>query len=300
MRLIRARRIDPDKLTRMAVFINAVQIACALGILLYVIFSDSLRLPAHAGEALVAIAAAVVIWGAVVDIRDAIITRRVDEQRRMLKEAYGQLEDLNQTLRRQRHDFKNHLQVVYSLTEMGAHDDVKDYVQRIYEDVRSVGSLLRTSVPAVNALLAAKAADAQERGVEFALELSSAWEDMPVLGWELCRILGWELCRILGNLIDNAMDALGDTKGARICVTIGENIPDFTLGVENNGPEIPAKLREDIFQPGFSTKGAGRGSGLAIVRELVKKYGGELHLESTADCTRFSLNFPRQQRQEED
>ena len=286
MRLIRTRRIDPDKLTRMAVFINAVQIACALGILLYVIFSDSLRLPAYAGEALVAIAAAIVIWGAVVDIRDALITRRVDEQRQMLEEAYGQLEDLNQTLRRQRHDFKNHLQVVYSLTEMGAHDDVKDYVQRIYEDVRSVGSLLRTAVPAVNALLAAKAADAQDRGVAFVLELSSAWEDMPVPGWELCRILG--------NLIDNAMDALAGTENPRLRVIIGENIPDFTLCVENNGPEIPAKLREDIFLPGFSTKGAGRGSGLSIVRELVEKYGGELRLESTADHTRFSLNFPRE------
>ena len=285
MRLIRTRRIDPDKLTRMAVLINAVQIGCALGILLYVIFSDSLRLPAHAGEALVAIAAAVVIWGAIVDIRDALITRRVDEQRRMLEEAYGQLEDLNQTLRRQRHDFKNHLQVVYSLTEMGAHDDVKDYVQRIYEDVRSVGSLLRTAVPAVNALLAAKAADAQERGVSFELELSSAWEDMPVPGWELCRIIG--------NLIDNAMDALAGVPDARIQVAIGETIPDFTLCVENNGPEIPAKLREDIFLPGFSTKGTGRGSGLAIVRELVEKYGGELRLESTAEHTRFALNFSR-------
>lgn len=286
MRLIRARRIDPNKLTRMAVLINAVQIACALGILLYVIFSDSLRLPAHAGEALVAIAAAIVIWGAVVDIHDALITRRVDEQRRMLEEAYGQLEDLNQTLRRQRHDFKNHLQVVYSLTEMGAHDDVKDYVQRIYEDVQSVGSLLRTAVPAVNALLGAKAADARERGIAFELELSSSWEDLSIPGWELCRILG--------NLIDNAMDALAGTENARICVHIGENIPDFTLCVENNGPEIPAKLRDDIFLPGFSTKGTDRGSGLAIVRELVQNYGGELLLESTAESTRFILNFPRE------
>ena len=292
MRLIRTRRIDPNKLTRMAVLINAVQIACALGILLYVVFSDSLRLPAHAGEALVAIAAAVVIWGAVVDIRDAIITRRVDEQRQMLEEAYGQLEDLNQTLRRQRHDFKNHLQVVYSLTEMGAHSEVKDYVQRIYEDVRSVGSLLRTAVPAVNALLAAKAADARERGVEFELELASAWEDMPVPGWELCRVLG--------NLIDNAMDALNGAQNARIRVAIGESIPCFTLLVENNGPEIPQRLREDIFLPGFSTKGADRGSGLAIVRELAEKYGGELRLESTADCTRFSLNFPKEESAEND
>ena len=46
------------------------------------------------------------------------------EKTRALEEAYGQLEDLNREMRAQRHDFKNHLQVVYSLTEMAAYDDV--------------------------------------------------------------------------------------------------------------------------------------------------------------------------------
>ena len=287
MRLRRPKGKNLRKLTRLAICANAVQIACALVILLRAIFIKSFDIPERAEIALVAVACAVVIWGAIVDVRDAFVMRRVDEQREMLEEAYRQLENLNQTLRRQRHDFKNHLQVVYSLTEMGAYDDVQDYVQRIYEDVQSVGSLIRTSVPAVNALLSAKAADCKERGIRFEVELQSSWEDMPVAGWEMCRIIG--------NLVDNAMDALqeGQTPEPRIRVAIGESIPCFSLSVENNGPEIPAAHRRSIFLPGFTTKSAGHGNGLSIVSELVEAYGGRLSLESAPGRTCFDCSFPR-------
>ena len=287
MRLMRLKGKNTKKLIRLAILANAVQIACALAIFLRVVFSGSFNLPDQAEIVLVAFACAVVIWGAVVDIRDAFITREVDAQRSMLEDAYRQLEDLNRTLRQQRHDFKNHLQVVYSLTEMRAYDDVQDYVQRIYEDVQSVGSLIRTAVPAVNALLSAKASDCRERGIRFDVELQSAWEDMPVAGWEMCRIIG--------NLVDNAMDALkeGGTPEPRILVTIGESIPAFTLSVENNGPEIPSEHRRSIFLPGFTTKSEGHGNGLSIVSSLVEDYGGRLELQSDARCTRFSYTFPR-------
>ena len=63
--------------------------------------------------------------------------------------------------------------------------------------------------------------------------------------------------------------------------------------MSNNGPEIPASQRRDIFQPGFTTKSAGHGNGLSIVSELLEKYRGELRLSSDAEVTRFSCTFPR-------
>ena len=282
-----ANKINLQKITGFAIAVNAVQIVCALAILLYAIFNQNFTIPESAEIALVAFAAALVIWGAVVDIRDAIVTRKVEDQRRMLEEAYRQLEDLNRTLRAQRHDFKNHLQVVYSLTEMAAYDDVQEYVQRIYEDVQSVGSHIRTSVPAVNALISAKAADCAERGITFHSDIQSQWDQV--------QIPGWEMCRILGNLVDNAMDAVLERKDREpwVRVYIGEDIRCWKLEVSNNGPEIPASRRRDIFQPGFTTKSAGHGNGLSIVSELLEKYNGEMHLSSDAEVTRFSCTFPR-------
>ena len=280
-------KINLQKITGFAIAVNAVQIACALAILLYAIFNENFTIPESAEIALVAFAAALVIWGAIVDIRDAIVTRKVEDQRRMLEEAYRQLEQLNRTLRAQRHDFKNHLQVVYSLTEMAAYDDVQEYVQRIYEDVQSVGSHIRTSVPAVNALISAKAADCAERGIAFQTDIQSQWDQV--------QIPGWEMCRILGNLVDNAMDAVLERKDGApwVRVYIGEDIRCWKLEVSNNGPEIPASRRRDIFQPGFTTKSAGHGNGLSIVSELLEKYNGEMHLSSDAEVTRFSCTFPR-------
>lgn len=287
---IRQRQDDNfNKVTGFAILANTIQILCVLGILTYAVFSDSFNIPEQAEIAFVAVASFFVVWGAIVDIRDAFVMRRVEQQRHMLEEAYGQLEDLNLTLRRQRHDFKNHLQVVYTLTEMQAYADVQDYVQKIYEDVQSVGSLIRTSVPAVNALLSAKSADCDEQGIRFTVDIQSAWDEIPVAGWELCRIIG--------NLVDNAMDALLDaeTTDAAICVHICEDIPSWTLIVENNGPEIPTEHKKSIFIPGFTTKSAGHGNGLSIVTELVEKYGGELHLESDPERTVFSCYFPKKE-----
>lgn len=276
-----------NKITGFAIFANAIQILCALGILAHALFSESLVLSEYAESTLVGIAAFFVIWGAIVDIRDAYIMRRAELQRRMLEEAYGQLEDLNQTLRRQRHDFKNHLQVVYTLTEMESYPDVQEYIQNIYEDVQSVGNMLRTAVPAVNALLSAKSADCKERHIDFIADIQSAWEDIPVAGWELCRIIG--------NLVDNAIDALEEsrTPDAAIHVRIGESISDWNLSVENNGPSIPAEHKKSIFLPGFTTKSAGHGNGLSIVSELVNNYNGELTLESETGRTVFCCMFPK-------
>ena len=91
MRLMHLKGKNTRKLTRLAILANAIQIACALAILLRALFSGSFNLPEQAEIILVAFACAVVIWGAVVDIRDAFIAREVDRQRSMLEDAYRQL-----------------------------------------------------------------------------------------------------------------------------------------------------------------------------------------------------------------
>lgn len=280
-------KINLKKITGIAIAVNLVQICAALCLIIYVLFNRSLSIPEEAEIALIAAMAAIIIWGAIVDIRDARITRQVNEQRLMLEEAYRQLEDLNQLLREQRHDFKNHLQVVYSLTEMGAYPDALEYVQRIYEDVQALGSRIRTASPAVNALLSAKQADCADHGIALEIGIQSAWENIPVPGWELCRILG--------NLIDNAADAILEdgAPNPRICVCIKEDIRCWSLTVANNGPEIPKSHFSQIFLPGFTTKSDGHGNGLGIVTGLVEKYGGKIEVESNPESTVFTCTIPK-------
>ncbi len=280
-------RLNVKKAARFAIAVNSLQVAAMLAVLGYAV----LRAPTEGRLVeIVAIAAAtlIVFWGAVLDIREALSAGKIARQAQMLEEAYRQLEDLNGTLRRQRHDFMNHLQVVFSLLELNDPSEAMKYVESVYGDIKKTGSVLKTAVPAINALIAAKRQDCQEKGIALDIKIASGWTELPLPAWEMCRVLG--------NLIDNARDALledADNADKHIVLTIDETPGVYVFRVENNGPAIPPELHSRIFQMGFTTKSDGHGSGLSIVREILEEYGGEIHMESDDSATAFYGSVPK-------
>ncbi|NLG24705.1 MAG: GHKL domain-containing protein [Clostridiales bacterium] len=277
-----ARKMNLVKAVRYAVAVNVLQIAAALAMAIYAAATGGRGFEGVPEQLLLWCMVLVISWGAALDIRDAYGARRAVEEADMLEAAYGQLEALNGQLRAQRHDFMNHLQVLSGLIELGEHASALDYLNRVYGDIQRVGRTLKTAHPAINALLAAKMADCESRGISFHLAIDAPWERLPMPGWEMCRVLG--------NLIDNAIDALGGgdaPAGPALEVRMGEDARAFWFTVENNGPKIAPEIRGRIFEAGFSTKGEGRGTGLSIVRELVEGYGGELRVDSDERRTAF-------------
>ncbi len=232
----------------------------------------------------------IVGWGALTDIGASITSLQMVKKSQELEEAYGQLEDLNREMRAQRHDFMNHLQVVYSLIEMNEPGEAMDYMDKIYGDMQRVSQMLRTGCPAVNALIQAKIVEARERGAELALSIAAKWDDelMPA----------WEICRVLANLIDNALDAAcaaehPDGVRPRVELVLGEDLRSWFFSVRNNGPAIDEKMRRRIFEPGFTTKTTGQGMGLYIVSQTVAQLGGRITLETREGDTVFSGFVPR-------
>ena len=281
------KELNVTKAAHFAIVINAIQIAAMAAVLLYLLLTGQAA-SRYLEIGAVCVAFLIVTWGAILDIREALNAQRISDQARMLEEAYGQLEDLNGTLRRQRHDFMNHLQVVFSLMEMRENDEAMRYVESVYGDIKQTGSVLKTAVPAINALIAAKRQDCEERGIQLDIRIASGWNNMHVPGWEMCRVLG--------NLIDNARDALLEVPASQerhIGITFDETPGAFLFSVSNNGPAIPPAIQESIFHMGFTTKSDGHGSGLSIVQEIVKRSGGEIHVRSDARETVFSGSIPK-------
>ena len=280
-------RLNVKKAAHFTVVINLLQVAAMVAVLVYTV----VHAPTEGRQieiAAIAAALLIVLWGAVADIREALNAARIVEQARMLEEANRQLEDLNGTLRKQRHDFMNHLQVVFSLLELNDADEAMQYVESVYGDIQMAGGVLKTAIPAVNALIAAKRTDCLEHGIRLELEIRSSLKGLPLAGWEMCRVLG--------NLIDNAREALladEATTDRRIDLTIDETPGAYTFRVANNGPAIPPQLHRSIFQLGFTTKSEGHGSGLSIVEEIVKDYGGEIRVESSEENTVFIGSIPK-------
>lgn len=270
-----------------SVVINAFQILAMLALAIYV-FTDEFNhvLQDSLGDILILMLTVVVIWGAVVDIREAVKTGRMHVQLHGLDETVTQMTDMNHALRAQRHDFLNHLQVVYSLMEMEEFSEAQQYISQVYGNIQDLSRQLKTACAPVNALLRAKTTEAEGKKIRLFVDVKAAWKDLPLPAWEMCRVLS--------NLIDNAMDALAGKKDAAITVTLKEDVRSFSFSVANNGPMIAAEAAEKIFEAGFSGKGEGRGMGLHICRKTLRQYEGDLSVSSNETETVFSGYVPKQ------
>jgi nitrogen fixation/metabolism regulation signal transduction histidine kinase len=100
--------------------------------------------------------------------------------------------------------------------------------------------------------------------------------------------------RAIVNLVENALQAVGDngTIAVRLhCPSAGR----VEVEVADNGPGLDPEVRDRIFEPFFSTKTAGSGLGLALVKKIAEDHGGGVRLESEPGAgTRAILWLPAQ------
>jgi signal transduction histidine kinase len=109
-------------------------------------------------------------------------------------------------------------------------------------------------------------------------------------------VRGSELNQVWTNLLDNAIDALGD-RGT-ITVTTRRDNARALVDVGDDGPGIPPEHRDRVFDSFFTTKdvGAGTGLGLATARRIVvDRHDGSLTFDSRPGRTTFHVSLPIRQ-----
>jgi signal transduction histidine kinase len=108
------------------------------------------------------------------------------------------------------------------------------------------------------------------------------------------RALGGELNQIWANLIDNAIDAVDPAGHVTIRIAPNGDNRSVVVRIIDDGPGIPADIKERIFDPFFTTKepGKGTGMGLEIVRRIVRGHGGDIEVESRPGHTEFRVSLP--------
>jgi two-component system sensor histidine kinase FlrB len=98
------------------------------------------------------------------------------------------------------------------------------------------------------------------------------------------------LTAALTNLVANAFEAAADVVVTLKAQLRGERV-EFT--VQDNGPGIAASIQSRVFEPFFSTRPAGTGLGLAVVKTVTEAHGGALALDSAPERgTRFRIDIP--------
>lgn len=111
---------------------------------------------------------------------------------------------------------------------------------------------------------------------------------------DLPKLLGHpdELTQVWINLIDNAVYAMGSEGTLEIIVTPSAN--HIQIAITDSGGGIPPTLQTQIFQPFFTTKPRGEGSGLGldIVHQIIQNHQGQIQVHSQAPHTTFTICLP--------
>ncbi|MAH66240.1 MAG: hypothetical protein CMJ27_07595 [Phycisphaerae bacterium] len=106
--------------------------------------------------------------------------------------------------------------------------------------------------------------------------------------------------RVIQNLVSNARHAIGTADGV-IKVSLRPSKDDrgeVLLEVQDDGEGIPEEIRQNLFDPYFSTRRSGRGTGLGltIVHRVVTELGGEIDVDSEPGVgTTFTVRLPRRE-----
>ncbi|MDY7006500.1 MAG: ATP-binding protein [Cyanobacteriota bacterium] len=101
-----------------------------------------------------------------------------------------------------------------------------------------------------------------------------------------------ELNQVWTNLIHNALQAMEYDGNLTIQAT--QSGADIKVSITDSGQGIPPEIMSQIFQPFFTTKPAGEGSGLGldIVRKIIEKHDGNIEVKSEPNQTTFTVYLP--------
>jgi len=117
------------------------------------------------------------------------------------------------------------------------------------------------------------------------------------LGLPHISAYGSELNQVWTALIENALDALGNTGNLRLTCRLEAEM--LLVEIWDTGPGIPAELQDRIFEPFFTTKAPGQGLGLGLdnAMRIVRKHRGHLSVKSEPGSTCFRVRLPLDQLQ---
>lgn len=206
-----------------------------------------------------------------------------------IEEELGVTRTSSTALREHIHEFDNQLHTISGLVQLHEYDEVVRYVDGLTARREDATSVVTDSVGDVGvaALLIAKIGAAAHRSVSVEIVDGSA---LGAHGGALSR----DLCTVLGNLVDNAVTACD----GHVRISLRENTDEIEIQVLDDGGGVAEGDAEKIFEQGWSTRGSantGHGFGLALVRLVCRRRGGDVSIGSDGEWTVLRAVMKEQQ-----
>ncbi|MHC0429318.1 sensor histidine kinase [Streptomyces sp. O3] len=211
----------------------------------------------------------------------AVTTLRDHTELEALAGELDSVRGFTEALRAQAHESANRLHTVITMVELGQPERAVEFATVELASAQQLADRLTESVrePALAALLLGKAAQAAEKGVELAVT-----EDTAVAEPTARAVAARDLVTLVGNLVDNAIDAALAAEPPRKVTVTARTEPDggLLVRVADSGSGVDGAHLDAIFTRGWTTKSAagarGRGLGLALVKQVISRYGGEVEV----------------------
>ena len=193
-----------------------------------------------------------------------------------MKNQYYEMKELYESNSRWVHDVKHELILVGNCLEekdlSGAYDSVQGYLQRIKQTEKKVWS----NFTFLDFMLNYKKAEMDKKGIKFMLNIELQHINIPEEDFVIC----------IGNLLDNAIEAIENSKFKKFQLAILKNKGEVVIIIKNSFEGERLSIQR-IYQKGFSTKGSNRGLGLANVKEIIDK-NPNINLETLIENNEFT------------
>jgi PAS domain S-box-containing protein len=208
------------------------------------------------------------------------------------------------------HELNNPLSVVVGQAAMlqelcgdaslsGRAEKIRRAAERCARIVKTFLAMARRRPPEVSAIDLNAVIEASIDLVAYSFRTTDVTVDLD-LGVSLPRIMADadQINQVITNLMVNAQQALVDRPVPRhlaISTRVDQEREEVVLTVADNGPGVPAELRQRIFEPFFTTKptGVGTGVGLSMCQGVVESHGGRIaHHDTPGGGATFVVTFP--------
>ena len=214
-----------------------------------------------------------------------------EQQVKAMKKRLEEAENFYGSIRKVRHEMKNHMANIKGLTEAGEYGEIEEYVRRMDETMQELEYKYVTGNAVTDVIINDKCRRAEKAGIRFDADFRYGGE-IPV----------FDLGIILNNLLDNAIEACEKLKTGTgfIRLSLKQKKQFLILYVENSfdgavpirkGSSLPATTKQSIL-PGIITE---HGIGLENVRDIAERYFGGVNIKVKGDV--FHVTVMLQQRE---
>jgi len=214
--------------------------------------------------------------------KKALTDKYLDEQ----KNHYEYLENREKETKKFRHDLGNHMEMISNLAKTRQYDRIDAYLEQMHIKINDFGNLVTVHNGIVDAIINQYYAKAQECGVN--MEVRGRF---PVD----CAIDAFDLCTIFSNVLSNALEATQKTEEKRITVECAYTDMSIMIIVTNSyKPEAsngsaPWRTRKSNSDY--------HGYGLENIKDSVKKYKGDLDIETEDNIFILRILFKNMEKQ---